>query len=270
MKPSSLWIPVADRPAWEALVLKDRAIYTRLILAAWRGSYTHNLTLDEPGREPDRDVVFVVHGGEGEYYGFDEYGAKTLLEPPFDAVVTELKTFIHQLAKGNPNFLETLWLREEDYINIQSVGRYLISQREHFFSKYAMLGMLGSARSHLKKVQANQDRLSEDFAPKRAGLYRMFGYDVKAAAHCMRILFTQNRFLTTGQYTVWWEGMDRERLLAIKAGKVTYNKVLQEAESLMNLNETLIKQSKLPERVDTERVNQICVQAVKMALGLHY
>lgn len=89
------------------------------------------------------------------------------------------------------------------------------------------------------------------------------GYDCKFAMQAIRLLRTGIEILLTQNLIVdRREAGDAEQLLAIKRGDYTYEEVMKIANELYcGLNEAYAR-SELPKSVDSEVVNQLCIELV--------
>ena len=99
---------------------------------------------------------------------------------------------------------------------------------------------------------------------KRKALVREFSYDVKNAAHLIRLLRMGIEFLETGVLQVLRP--DAEELITIKQGKWTLEQVKEEAERLFARFKNL--DSPLPEDVDSDAINQLLIDTQLTMLGL--
>lgn len=98
----------------------------------------------------------------------------------------------------------------------------------------------------------------------RASLEANFGYDVKHGMHLVRLIRMAHEILSEGKVLV--RRPDAEELKAIRAGAWTYEQLIEWAEGMeASLNEAA-KASTLPEDVDHEKINQLCVQILESAL----
>lgn len=99
---------------------------------------------------------------------------------------------------------------------------------------------------------------------KRKALVREFSYDVKNAAHLIRLLRMGIEFLETGVLRVLRP--DAEELISIKQGKWTLEQVKDEAERLFARFKGI--DSPLPEDIDLDAVNQLLVDTHRIMLRL--
>lgn len=99
--------------------------------------------------------------------------------------------------------------------------------------------------------------------PQRAELEAKCGYDSKHAAHCIRLVRMGNEILTTGKVSVDRRGIDAEELLNIRLGNVSYDAILAEAEKLFIQLDHSYEISTLPDKVEQEKINQLCMELVQ-------
>ena len=99
--------------------------------------------------------------------------------------------------------------------------------------------------------------------PVRAELERHFGYDTKHAMHLLRLLRMAVEILTTGEVRV--RRPDAEELLAVRRGSLTFDALLEQAESSGSRLKGLADASPLPARPDEDRLNDFCAELVASA-----
>lgn len=101
---------------------------------------------------------------------------------------------------------------------------------------------------------------------KRAALERRFGYDVKHGMHLMRLLLSAKSLLLTGDYKPELSGEMLSLAKSILAGGLSYDDLIQQAESLHKELDHIVKsgQSKLPAEPDKEAIEQLLVDIYKM------
>lgn len=102
---------------------------------------------------------------------------------------------------------------------------------------------------------------------KRKSMVRQFEYDVKNAAHLIRLLRMGKEFLETGILQVY-RTADADELRDIKQGKWTLEQVKFEAESLFNQIRAAERDSKLPARPDEKAANALLISTQMKMLNL--
>jgi predicted nucleotidyltransferase len=86
-------------------------------------------------------------------------------------------------------------------------------------------------------------------------------YDSKNMMHTIRLLQTAEQILATGNLNI--RVSNRDELLAIKAGEMEYDALLQKADDLIASIEDLYSTSTLPETPDSEKIIAILVEMRK-------
>lgn len=100
--------------------------------------------------------------------------------------------------------------------------------------------------------------------PKRAALEARFGYDTKHAMHLVRLL-------TMGGEILRGEGVivrrpDREALLGIRDGALTYEALIEQAEALSSAITDAAATSTLPDQPDEAALDALCIDVVGAVL----
>ena len=227
------------------------------ILLGYRGSIAHGTYLrpDDPNSVDDKDIMGVCIAPIEQYFGLHHFEQKEVMLREWDSVVYEFLKFMRLLIKSNPNVLNMLWLRKQDYIQIDDLGRELLEHRSLFVTKQIYHSFTGYAYGQLKKMTAFT--FEGYMGAKRKGLVEKYGYDVKNASHCIRILRMGIEFLREGELHVYRH--DAPQLVEIKTGKWTLEQVKKEAERLFTRAENAYDECKFPNKPDVEQINNLAV-----------
>ena len=102
---------------------------------------------------------------------------------------------------------------------------------------------------------------------KRAELEAKFGYDTKHGMHLLRLMRMCREIMLTGKVVV--KRPDREELLAIRFGGMSYEELIQEAENLEAECEELYESSPLPRTPDREKLDRLIIEMTDEFLGLY-
>jgi len=92
---------------------------------------------------------------------------------------------------------------------------------------------------------------------KRKALVDKFGYDVKNAAHLIRLLRTLRDFLLEKRFIVNRKGRDADLIIAIKTGQRSVVEVKEEANELLVELEDLYAVCDLPEQPDRKKIDEL-------------
>lgn len=166
--------------------------------------------------------------------------------PP--AVVAELRERVHQFLvarnmAARPNFMfakPALSVVPNDLID-----RF---RREHEWRK-------------AKRDYADYLKWQRDRNPKRLQTEMTVGYDVKMAAHSIRLLLTGEQLLKDGELRPVLAADDAAYVLRIRNCEITYEHFLADYEARLNAVKTL--KSSLPALADMQAIDDLTVEAIE-------
>ena len=157
----------------------------------------------------------------------------------------ELEKFLVLALKANPNVLECLWSPLVEHAN--EVGRELVAMRGAFLSKLAYQTYNGYVMSQFKKISGDVRNKGE--------------VKWKHVMHLIRLLISGLTLLREGRVPVRVEAGEREKLLAIKRGEVSWEEANAWRLKLHEEFDGAVAGSVLPERPEYGRVNDFLVRA---------
>ena len=227
------------------------------IAAAFRvGSHSHGTHIPpaDPQGIDDTDFMVVVIPPVEWKLGMRSFETLTVQEDGYDIVVYEWSKFLSLLLKSNPNVVGTLWLESEDALlsDLPAV-QALFANRNDLMSMKLAPAFVGYAKSQLHKMT---HCASEGYmGAKRKALVAEHGYDVKNAAHMIRLLRMGIEVLETGRIIV--RRPDADELVTIKRGGWTLDRVSEEAQSLFTRADVALANTKLRAAPDWDFVDMI-------------
>ncbi|MGW6397814.1 nucleotidyltransferase domain-containing protein [Streptomyces sp. NPDC055134] len=212
----------------EALdLVRDRTIYSCVM-----GSRAFGLATD--GSDTDLRGVFVAP--TSMFWRFEK--PPTHLDGPADEQFSwELERFCELALRANPNILECLHSPLVEHVT--DTGRELLDLREAFLSQQVHATFTGYALGQRKKLDADVRQYG---APRW-----------KHAMHLLRLLASCRDLLRTGRLTLD-VGDDREALLAVKRGEVSWDDVVARMARLGAEAEEAAVRTPLPAEPDRVRV----------------
>jgi len=237
------------------------------VLGGFRGSIAHGMYVPSSNHNSidDKDLMYVIVPGVENYFGISTWGSRGTKEhmvDEYDVVVYELRKFMGLLAKGNPNVICMLWMKENMYTLMTEAGEMLIENRDIFSSRAMYHSFVGYAYSQFQRM--TKFKFEGYMGEKRKALVDKFGYDCKNAAHLIRLLRMGSEFLLEGVLHV--ERPDAKQLLEIKKGKWSIEKVKIEAERLFARIEASYDKSSLPAEPNYDKINELCVEICRMRM----
>lgn len=101
--------------------------------------------------------------------------------------------------------------------------------------------------------------------PARAALEAKFGYDTKHGMHLVRLIRMCREILITGKVNV--KRPDREELLGIRAGSLSYEKLVDWADAQeLELADVYKTSTALPKSPDEAKINALCEDSIRSFL----
>ncbi len=140
------------------------ALEDHLILLAYVGSHSHGTYIppEEKDSIDDTDFMGIVIPPAHLLLGLDTWDNWVWQFEELDVVLYSLPKAVKLLLKGNPNILGLLWLRRDDYLFLNPIGRELIANREDYTSKDVYHSFVGYADGQFKKMTSfNSERALE-------------------------------------------------------------------------------------------------------------
>lgn len=227
------------------------------ILAGYRGSIAHGTFIPHGDEHSTDDVdLFTVYARHHEYYlsmsslySQDELSFNSNGEH-IDIEGHELRKYIYLLSKGNPNVHSYLWLPEDEealesdlYIIGSDAGYSMLDYRELVLHQGIITSLMGYAYAQAQRMQKMQ--MAGYMGEKRKELFHQYGYDIKNAAHCVRLLHVGILLLDTGKFYVRLPEDQLAEVMEIKRGQVKVGAATRQIESLFATLQTLEKEKPL-------------------------
>ncbi|MEV6754111.1 nucleotidyltransferase domain-containing protein [Streptomyces sp. NPDC051214] len=215
-------------------LVRDHTVY-----ACVMGSRAFGLATD--GSDTDRRGVFLAP--TPLFWRFEK--PPTHVDGPAPEQFSwELERFCELALRANPNVLECLHSPLVEQLT--ETGRELLALRDAFLSRQAHATFAGYALGQHKKLEADV-RLHG--APRW-----------KYAMHLLRLLTSCRDLLRTGRLTID-VGDEREPLLAVKRGEVSWAEVESRMRRLAAEADSAATRTPLPAEPDRERVADFLFRA---------
>lgn len=228
-----------------------------VIMVCRTGSQSHGMETPTS----DEDYLAIVVPPVERFFGlstFDHWPPKPI--PEVDLKVYSLRKYIGLLLKNNPNVLETLWIRIEDYCSVDTTHLFyeIMCMRHKFSSLRAYHSLSGYAYEQLRRLEVS--RYSREMGAERKLLVDKFGYDPKNASHLLRLYRMGVEFVETGVLNVYRD--DAEELLSVKRGEWSLARVKSEAEGLRIKMKEVKEKTPLPKDPETEYIEKWLVETM--------
>lgn len=239
------------------------------ILIGVCGSDAHGTKLppDDPHATDDLDVFAVTVQPPAFYLGVSAMGRArqdfNTNGHALDVVGHDVRKFIGLLGKGNPNVHSWLWTPHPLFVS--PGGRLLVEARDQLLSKRMFPALIGYATAQLHKML--QGERMGYMGAKRKELLRQYGYDIKDASHCIRLLHVGIYLALTGRLLVRLPADIAADVIAVKSGKWSIGRVQREAERLFAEFHGVKSLSRLRDEVPLPELDELCVAAITAGAG---
>jgi predicted nucleotidyltransferase len=228
----------------------------RLIFAMVGGSQLHGVKLF--GTD-DRDLygIYIETPEDCFWQSFDHFVTSTAPDSvrnqagDVDVICYSLRKFARLAAAGNPTILHMLFTGANEY---EAEWAEVIRSRDLFLARTHARKYKGYADSQLRRMCGERGRGKHGQRPE---LEEKFGYDVKAGMHVLRLLHEGIELISRGQVTLPRPEPERSRLLDVRRGKWSQDRVIAEANRLFTQLDTAVENSPLPERANITAVRKL-------------
>ncbi len=223
--------------------------------------------------ECNPNIIEILHVNDKDVWHIDEFGEELRAMRDMFISTKARHTFsgyahaqLHRIKKHRSWLLSppkekptraAFGLSETSKVSRSELGAFdaLVEQKfELDVSKEVLTLFLREKQYNAAKTHWDQyEQWKVKRNDKRAVLEASFGYDTKHAMHLIRLMRMCKEILATGKVNVYRE--DFEDLLAIRAGRWTYDQVVEQAEKLDNECGEVYKTSKIPHHADRETID---------------
>jgi hypothetical protein len=171
-----------------------------------------------------------------------------------DLTLYSLHRWAELAAKGNATALHFVFAEATATSN--EIWGVVQRARYHFLSKQSAEQFMGFATNQLQRITGERGRGAKGRRPEYENA---FGYDSKAAMHCLRLYLECIELMKFGTITL--PRPEREFLIEARSGQWPLERFLREAERLRLEAEAAAEESKLPERVDLGAISGLLADA---------
>ncbi len=175
-----------------------------------------------------------------------------------DLTLYSLRRWAGLAAKGNATALHFLFA---DATAVSSeLWKSVQSRRELFLSRRSAAQFLGFAGNQLRRITGEKGKGAKGHRPEYECA---FGYDTKAAMHCLRLYMECIDLMRSGAIAL--PRPERDLLLDVRSGQWTLECFVREAERMRIEAEEEAQASRLPDEVDVVGISrllaQVCLRA---------
>lgn len=209
-------------------------------------------------QESDEDWMSVYMAGLDSYFGLKSANTSHSVSDDLDQTDYEFKKFVSLCCNFNPNVVPLLFLKKEAYDSQTNVfGWRLVEANKMFLTKKSYHSLRGYATSQEKK---SRHGVTEKLGQKRKLLVEKYGYDVKAAAHTVRLLRLAKHLYLYNEVNLEEAA---EECMQYRSGFYSKQEFEHRFNELLMQVDLIYESCNLPESVDMKEVNSFCVNFMK-------
>ena len=253
-------------PRW----LADNTIYLTVM-----GSQAYGVSTDTSDQDiygvciPPKELVFPHLAGEIPGFGrqvqrFEVWQEHHIRHPDkqveYDFAVYGIVKFFQLCMDNNPNMIDSLFVPRTAIIHSTPIAELFRENRKAFLHKGAWHKFKGYAYAQASKIR-NKVNSSND---KRAAEIARFGYDLKFAYHCVRLMNEVEQILVEGDLDLQ---RNREQLKSIRRGEWTLEQFETYFQNKEHALETAYANSKLPHGPDEDRLKRLLMSCLEHHYG---
>ena len=171
-----------------------------------------------------------------------------------DLTLYSLRRWAELAAKGNATALHFVFA--DATATSGETWKFVQERREVFLSKQSARQFLGFADNQKQRITGEKGSGAKGQRPEYIG---RFGYDTKAAMHCLRLYLECIELMEQGTITL--PRPERGYLIEARSGAWTLEKFLEQAADLHGRAEAAAEQSRLPEFVNKGAISLLIAEA---------
>jgi predicted nucleotidyltransferase len=171
-----------------------------------------------------------------------------------DVTLYSLRRWAELAAKGNATALHFVFA--DATAESTPVWKMVQEQRSLFLSRRSAEQFIGFADNQKQRITGEKGHGAKGHRPEYIGQY---GYDTKAAMHCLRLYLECIELMQSGSITL--PRPEREYLIEVRSGAWTLEGFLEEAARLHAIAEDAAATSMLPESVDKKAISALIANA---------
>jgi predicted nucleotidyltransferase len=167
-----------------------------------------------------------------------------------DLTLYSLRKWAAMAAKGNATALHFLFA---DATAVSSpIWKLIQREAQLFLSKRSAAEFLGFAGNQLRRITGEKGKGAKGTRPEYECAY---GYDTKAAMHCLRLLFECYELMKEGKITL--PRPEKEILIEVRSGTWSLERFLDEADAARSAAEVAAASSSLPEEIPRQAISDL-------------
>jgi len=216
---------------------------------------------------PRKEMIFPHLTGEIQGFGnqiqrFEQYQQHHVEDRQakkiYDITVYNIIKYFQLCMDNNPNMIDSLFVPRRCVLFTTKIGEMIRENRKLFLHKGAWFKFKGYSYSQIHKMRIKNPE------GKRKDIVDKYGYDIKFAYHCIRLLNEIEQILAEHDLDL---ERNREQLKSIRRGEWKQEDIFKYFETKERELETLYTKSKLRHSPDEPKIKQLLVDCLEEFFG---
>ena len=218
---------------------------------------------------PPKELVFPHLAGEIPGFGrqiqrfevWQEHHIKdTNKNIERDFAVYGIVKYFQLCMENNPNMIDSMFVPRNCVIHSTAVSENIRENRHIFLHRGAWHKFKGYAYAQMSKIRNKVNSTNE----KRAETIEKFGYDVKFAYHCVRLMNEVEQILVEGTLDLQ---RNREQLKSIRRGEWAIEQLEEYFMNKEHALETAYANSQLPNTPNEDAIKTLLLESLEAHYG---
>lgn len=257
------------------LVHPPKWLPDNVVMLTVMGSQAYGVSADDSDLDvygvciPPKELIFPHLAGEIPGFGrqiqrFESWQEHHVNDPDkkveYDFAVFGIVKYFQLCMENNPNMIDSLFVPRNCVLASSQVGEFIRENRREFLHKGAWHKFKGYAYAQMSKIRNKQNASNE----KRSQSIEKFGYDIKFAYHCVRLMNEVEQILVEQDLDLQ---RNREQLKSIRRGEWKLNELEAYFTNKEHALETAYANSQLPHGPDEDKIKAILMRCLEMHYG---
>lgn len=266
---------ILDKLTTAELIHPPHWLPNNTIMLMKMGSQAYGVSNDDSDLDvygvcmPPKELTFPHLAGEIPGFGtqiqrFNIWQEHHIKDPSgkveYDFAIYSIVKFFQLCMENNPNMLNSLFVPRTCVIHSTAVGERIREQRHMFLHKGCWHKFKGYSYSMMHKIK-NKSNASN---PKRNASIQEYGYDLKFAYHCVRLLNEVEQILVEHDLDIQ---RNREQLKSIRRGEWTFEMIESYFQSKEKNLEEVYAKSTLQNKPDEAKIKTLLIECLEAHYG---
>jgi len=220
---------------------------------------------------PPKELIFPHLAGEIPDFGrqikrFEQWQNHHINDPEavggkgreYDFSIYNIVKYFQLCMENNPNMIDSLFTPQHAVLHSTNIGNMVRENRKMFLHKGSWFKFKGYAYSQMHKMK------SQTREGKRKETVERYGYDIKFAYHCVRLLNEVEQILVEHDLDLQ---RNREQLKSIRRGEWKLEDIERYFEDKEKNLEKIYAESSLRHSPDEESIKNLLLQCLEEHYG---